>query len=152
MSRRLQLTVAEAQLLTINRRGKLRSQRLGVHQIAVTVAVAKKFEGRIVSVHEIAKIQFGSVNEFSERRVRKELWRAVNMLLREGIPAYPIYDKKGFGRKIGIKVVTEYNEQDWNALSEYLDAAMARNEITSDKVALIKHVMGRLRKQLSNGK
>jgi hypothetical protein len=135
----------------VRHRGRWLSVHVGTYHDVVTMALATKRKGKITSVRDITRAQYGRVTDCMEIYVRGRMWRAVNMLLKAGEPTYPIYDANGHHKVIGLKVIARYTDKDMAALNVYLDMAVKRNEIAFDKVNLIRTVMDKLRSQL-NGK
>ena len=86
----------------------------------------------------------------TEQYIRQQLTKSVNMLLDAGIPAIPIYDEHGSHKKIGIKVISEYNEEDYTLLNSYKEAAVARGDLSSAKAKLVEKAMEHLRPQSDN--
>lgn len=135
----------------IRKDGELTSPDVGVYHHSITVALAKRYAGRMLTTAAIAKVQFGEVNEDTERWVRQRMPVAINMLLLDGVPCYPIYDKGGYHKKLGMKVIVKYNEHDYNELNSYLQTFIIRDETWVAKIKLIQGLMNTLRKQLGNG-
>jgi hypothetical protein len=128
-----------AELIMHDQRG-LCSSRIGTYSNDVTVALAKKFKGKTVSIRDIVRVQYGRMNNHNEQYVRSKLTKAVNMLLQSGIPAFPVYEATGSHKKVGIKVISEYNEEDFQQLTEYQDAAVTRGDLSYEKAELVKSV------------
>jgi hypothetical protein len=132
--------------LTVDDRGHEISSHIGSYSNEVTVALAKKHEGKVLPVRHITRVQYGRVSERNERYVRQRISLAVNMLLRSGIPAYPIYNPEGRHEVMGIKVLTEYTKEDDERLTAYQDAAIARGDLSQAKAEWIKKAMEALKK------
>jgi hypothetical protein len=130
----------------VRSRGKWLSTHVGTYHDTVTMALAIKRAGKITSVRQIVRAQYGRVTDCMEIYVRGRVWKSVNLLLEADKPAYPIYDKNGHHKVIGLKVIAYYNATDLTALTAYLDACVERNEITLAKVNLLKHIVEALRK------
>lgn len=131
--------------LSIDSKGKEASTRMGQYSDQVTMQLAQKHQGKIVTVRDIVRVQYGRMNNRNEEYVRNRLTKAVNSLLRAGIPAFPVYEAIGHHRKIGIKVVTEYNKEDFEQLTNYKDAAVNRGDLSRDKADLIANAMATLK-------
>jgi hypothetical protein len=140
--RQIQRTPTE---LAVDDKGKEISTRLGQYNDAVTAQLAQKHAGKVVTIGQITKVQYGRRGS-REQYVRSRLTKAVNMLLKAGIPAFPVYDDKGHHKKIGIKVVAEYNAEDYASLNEYQESAVARGEISRAKADLITAAMEALKR------
>ena len=123
--------------LTIGQNGRVISSRIGQYSDNVTAELARKFSGKIVSVRDIARVQYGRLNSHNEQYVRRKVTRAVNVLLESGIPAFPIYETTGRHKVVGIKVLAEYNEEDMEQLREYQETAVKRGEISLAKAKAI---------------
>jgi hypothetical protein len=130
------------------RRGRWISSDVGTYRDVVTMALAIKRAGKITTVLDITRAQYGRLTDVMEEYARSRVWKAVNLLLEDGIVAYPIYDELGHHKVIGIKVITEYSKQDIDALTKYQDQAEQRGDIAKDKVKLLKRAVAKLRKQL----
>lgn len=131
--------------LSVDSRGKEVSTRMGQYSDMVTVQLAQKHQGKMVSVKDIVRVQYGRMNDRNETYVRNKLTKAVNILLQAGIPAFPIYDSAGYHKKIGIKVITEYNVDDYDALTKYQEAAVTRGDLSREKAELIQQAMEKLK-------
>ena len=132
----------------VRRRGHWVSSDLGTYRDVVTMALAIKRAGKITTVMDITRAQYGRLTDDGEIYVRGRVWRAVNLLLEDNMVAYPIYDELGHHKVIGIKVITEYTKEDIDALAKYQEQAEQREDISKDKVRLIKRAIAKLRKQL----
>jgi len=139
----------------VRRKGRWVSVEPGTYRDAVTIALVTKHPGKLVSIEAIATVQYGekAVTDDLVVYCRGQAWRAVNLLLGAGIPAYPFYDPDGHHRVLGIVMVKHYTERDMAALESYLESAEAREEIATAKVDLLKRIIARYRKtkQLGNG-
>lgn len=139
--------------LTQDGKGQDVSSRLGTYSHVITTQLAQKYPGEIISIGDIAKVQYGRKareGSHTEQYIRQQLTKSVNMLLDAGIPAIPIYDKHGTHKKIGIKVISEYNEEDYNLLTAYKEAAVTRGDLSSAKAKLVEKAMEHLRPQSDN--
>jgi hypothetical protein len=149
-----EITKRQQPALTVDDRGFPVSTRLGRYSDIITAELAKQSAGEVVTIGDITKVQYGRQareGSHTEQYVRNRLTKAVNMLLHAGIPAFPIYEASGFHKKIGIKVIAEYNEEDYALLTEYQNAAVNRGDLSRDKANLIQKTMEGLRPKQSDG-
>lgn len=137
--------------LSVDGKGKPVSTRMGQYSDEVTMQLAQKHQGKIVTVRDIVHVQYGRMNVRNEEYVRNKLTKAVNGLLRAGIPAFPVYEATGYHKKIGIKVVTEYSKEDFEHLTNYKDAAVNRGDLSRDKADLIAKAMANLKVTSEDG-
>ena len=131
--------------LIIEPNGEFKSNRLGTYSDDVTMSLAQKFAGKIVTVRDIARVQFGRVSYHSEQRVRRSISRAVNMFLRDGILAIPVYEETGRHKVVGVKVISEYNAEDMSAVEAYANMAKSRGDISAEKYDFLKQQIEKLR-------
>lgn len=130
--------------------GKPTSTRIGQYSDDITAQLAKEFQGKVVSVRDIVRVQYGRLSSRNEPYVRRKITNAVNLLLKAGIPAIPIYEPEGRHKVVGIKVLTEYNEEDMELLNKYQEAAVARGELSLGKAELVKAAAQQLTKPEEN--
>ena len=138
-----------AETALVRHKGKWLSADPGTYRNAVTIGLLQKHPDKMVSIEAIAEVQYGAKLGTDRDLVihcRGRAWKAVNLLLGAGIPAYPCYDPAGHHRVLGIVLVKHYTEEHVAALEEYLEGAEARCEIFCDKVDLLKAVIKHYRK------
>lgn len=145
-----QIVKREATLI-IDERGRAISTRIGQYSDAITIALAKKHNGKQVSVRDIVRCQFGRMNPRNEQYVRRKLYKAVNTLLESGIPAMVIYEEGGHRRVKGIKVITQYDAADVTMLEDYMESAVLRGQLSQHKAEIINSAITKLKEDETNG-
>lgn len=128
-------------------RGKIRSSRIGTYSNAITVELALKKKGQILTIADISKVQYGRAN-IREDYVRRMIPKAVSTLLTDGTPAITIYDeeKGAHHRKKGLKVIIEFSQEDMDALQRDAYSAQKRGDLSAERAKRVLAAMDVLRK------
>lgn len=148
-----ELATYEASL--VRRAGKWISKTIGTYRDKVTVGLALKRIGKVVSIEEITHAQYGKLtgDELFYKQVyaRGRAWKAVNLLLHAGTATFPIYDAGGHHKLTGIKTIDEDNctEKDLDAMDTHVLQCQARYDIAKAKLELVKLRCRQLRKHLA---
>lgn len=119
-------------------RGREVSKYKGTYYNDATIALLERNPGRMVSVVEISKMQFGDRGKDKDliRYVARRLNDAINiMLYDEQRLAFLFYETFGRGRVIGAKLFDPKTDQ--KAFDRWLSRYVRREEQTSDKLARI---------------
>lgn len=138
MSRQI-IPISEAHL--VGRRGKEISTHVGTYLHAITTQMVERYPNRLITVKELAQIQFGKVNEDSIWTVRRKLWQTVNVLLEDGKLTFIKYANfyGGYGRVMGIKSFNR--ETDQRDFDFWLSRYIKRYQQTADKLSRIELLM-----------
>ena len=65
----------------VRRNGSEISTHVGIYIHSITVDLTLRHRSRLVTVEEIAKVQFGRVDRTLVRYVRSQLWYDVNLMI-----------------------------------------------------------------------
>lgn len=88
----------------VRRNGSEISTHVGIYHHSITVELALRHRSRLVTVEEIAKVQFGRATLPFIHFVRSKLWYDVNLLIDRDELAIMKYEDAGYRRIVGLKL------------------------------------------------
>ena len=121
---------AEPTLITVDGK-KTKDRNVGTYTAGVTAQLVKESK-KIVTSRDIARVQYGRVNQCNEEYVRRRLSVAVRELQDEGVLCYTVYEPSGRHKVTGIKPFLG-DETDKVEFPRYLKRALARKELTEQR-------------------